>query len=197
MLKRFIAKLRIFESDAEEYQSQGQGQQVMQFGDLGVTPRMVQILPPCDLKESERTASQLEDPLIVDNINEVERPARVLIDIINDLDKEVLEKVSPASATIKRFIKWPMIFLVWASSMQSSLSVVMLKLFGELIQSGSAKNHWFMMLFLVVMLVLSSSLQVHLLNLAMKYYDQVEVVPIFQTCLMIMWITSGLIILNE
>ena len=73
----------------------------------------------------------------------------------------------------------------------------MLKLFGELIQSGSAKNHWFMMLFLVVMLVLSSSLQVHLLNLAMKYYDQVEVVPIFQTCLMIMWITSGLIILNE
>lgn len=54
-----------------------------------------------------------------------------------------------------------------------------------------------MMLFLVVMLVLSSSLQVHLLNLAMKYYDQVEVVPIFQTCLMIMWITSGLIILNE
>lgn len=49
------------------------------------------------------------------------------------MDKELVEKVSPDSTTIKRFIKWPMIFLVWASSMQSSLSVVMLKLFGELI----------------------------------------------------------------
>ena len=70
MLKRFIAKLRSFESDAEEYQSQ-QGHQMMQFGDLGVNPRVVQILPPCDLKESERTTSQLEEPLLVDNINEV------------------------------------------------------------------------------------------------------------------------------
>ena len=40
-------------------------------------------------------------------------------------------------------------------------------------------------------------MQIHLINLAMKYYDQVEVVPIFQTCLMIMWITTGLIVLNE
>ena len=71
-----------------------------------------------------------------------------------------------------------MILLVWASSCQSSLSVVMLKLFGELIQSASAKDHVFMMLFLVVLLILSAIMQIHLLNLAMKYYDQVEVVPI-------------------
>ena len=81
--------------------------------------------------------------------------------------------------------------------MQSSLSVVMLKLFGELIQSGSGGTHWYMMLFLVVLMVLSAIMQLHLINQAMKYYDQVEVVPIFQTCLMIMWITSGLIVLNE
>ena len=113
------------------------------------------------------------------------------------MDKELLEKVSPSSCTVKYFIKVPMVFLVWASSMQSSLSVVMLKLFGELIQSDSAGSHWYMMLFLVVLMILSSFTQIHLINMAMKYYDQVEVVPIFQTCLMIMWITSGLIVLNE
>ena len=47
----------------------------------------------------------------------------------------------------------------------------MLKLFGEMIQSDSGKDHIFMMLFLVVLLVLSAILQMHLLNLAMKYYD--------------------------
>ena len=120
-----------------------------------------------------------------------------MIEIINDMDRELLEKVSPSSRTVKNFIKVPLVFLVWASSMQSSLSVIMLKLFGELIQSGSSGTYWFLMIFLVVMMFLSSLMQIHIINLAMKYYDQVEVVPIFQTCLMIMWITSGLIVLNE
>ena len=56
-----------------------------------------------------------------------------MIDIVNNMDRELLEQVSPDSLMIKRFIKWPMVLLIWASSMQSSLSAVMLKLFGELI----------------------------------------------------------------
>lgn len=67
------------------------------------------------------------------DLNEVKRPARLLIEIINGLDKEQIEKFSPDSLTVKKFIKWPMIFLLFSSSMQSSLSVVMLKLVGELI----------------------------------------------------------------
>ena len=31
----------------------------------------------------------------------------------------------------------------------------------------------------------------------MKFYDQLEVVPVYQTCLMILWILTGLIILDE
>lgn len=50
---------------------------------------------------------------------------------------------------------------------------------------------------LLVLLLASGSLQLHVLNLSMRYYDQMEAVPIYQTCLMIMWILSGLIMLNE
>ena len=50
---------------------------------------------------------------------------------------------------------------------------------------------------MTVLLMLSGSLQLHLLNQAMKYYDQLEAVPIYQTCLMVMWIITGLIVLDE
>ena len=63
----------------------------------------------------------------------MERPSRLLIEIVRDIDEELLKQVSPDTLTMKKFIKWPMMFLIWASSMQSSLSVVMLKLFGEII----------------------------------------------------------------
>ena len=37
----------------------------------------------------------------------------------------------------------------------------------------------------------------HMLNLAMKYYDQIEAIPIYSTFIMIMWISTGLIVFDE
>ena len=39
--------------------------------------------------------------------------------------------------------------------------------------------------------------QLHTLNIAMKYYDQLEAIPIFQTSSMIVWIMTGLIVFDE
>ena len=50
---------------------------------------------------------------------------------------------------------------------------------------------------LAIFAALSSVLQLHLLQFAMKYYDQLEAMPIYQTAIMIMWIVSGLIIFRE
>jgi len=44
---------------------------------------------------------------------------------------------------------------------------------------------------------LSGAVQLHMLNLAMKYYDQIEAIPVYQTSVMIMWILTGLIVFNE
>ena len=101
----------------------------------------------------------------------MERPVRVLIEVLGAIDKDLLRVVSPGSGLLKKMIKWPMLFLIWSSSMQSSLSVVMFKLFGELIQSGTWSQHLWMMAILLAMLAVAASLQIHLLNLAMKYYD--------------------------
>ena len=66
------------------------------------------------------------------------RPARVLIDLLNDFDEDALERVSKRSLTLKTFVKLPMLYLLLTAGMQSGLSIVFLKLFGELIQSGEA-----------------------------------------------------------
>lgn len=44
---------------------------------------------------------------------------------------------------------------------------------------------------------LSAVSQTHSLNIAMKEYDQLEVMPIFQAFIMIMWMSGGMIVLNE
>jgi len=53
------------------------------------------------------------------------------------------------------------------------------------------------MIVMTILLILSALMQLHLVNCAMKYYDSMEAVPVYQTCLMIMWIVSGLIVLDE
>ena len=43
----------------------------------------------------------------------------------------------------------------------------------------------------------SGTIQLHMLNLAMKYYSQLEVIPIYQTAVMILWICTGMIVFEE
>ena len=96
---------------------------------------------------------------------------------------------------LKKLLKVPMVLLVLASATVSGLSVVMLKLFGELIQSRDWQSYYGLMICMLCTLVVCGGYQLHLVNQAMKYYDQMEAVPVYQTSLMIMWILSGLVIL--
>ena len=64
-----------------------------------------------------------------------------------------------------------MILLVLAAATVSGLSVVMVKLFGEFIQSRSLSEHTGLGIAIVILLMLFTVYQVHLLNFAMKYYD--------------------------
>ena len=47
----------------------------------------------------------------------------------------------------------------------------MLKMIGELIQTANWKEYWILMVVMVVFLGVSGTLQLHELNLAMKFYD--------------------------
>ena len=102
---------------------------------------------------------------------EVERPVRVLIDAINDLPLDKLLLVSPDSEGVKNWIKLPMLLLAAVSAIFSGLSIAMLKMIGELFQSGDAVDHIFLTFFLVMLVLVFGFAQLHLLNQAIRLYD--------------------------
>lgn len=101
----------------------------------------------------------------------MQRPARQLIDVLNDIPSDLLDKVSPNSATLKYFIKLPMVCSIGTAAMQSGLTIMFLKLLTELSQSGDLIDHFYLSILMGFGMGLSGLFQLHMLNLAMKYYD--------------------------
>ena len=72
---------------------------------------------------------------------------------------------------LKTFIKMPMVLVVTTSALQSGITIVMLKLLTELGSSGNLFNHLGLSSVMGLTMGLSGTVQLHMLNLAMKYYD--------------------------
>ena len=72
-----------------------------------------------------------------------------------------------------------MVLFLLNSALMSSIAMTMLKMLGELVASDSAKDHIFMMIIMFCLLLIGAPLQIHLLNMSMKFYDQLEIVPIY------------------
>ena len=72
-----------------------------------------------------------------------------------------------------------------------------MKLIGELVVSGDVKNYITMLLILIICMVVSTLSQGHSINLAIKHFDQLEVMPIFMVTVMCLWMFSGMWILQE
>ena len=106
-------------------------------------------------------------------------------------------QVSPQSIKLKRYLKFPMVILLINAGLQSGLSITMLKLLGEGIQQGEFVEYIGLFLIIGFSEFVSVPSMVHSLNLAMKYFDQLQVMPIFMTTVMVLWICSGLMILQE
>ena len=65
-----------------------------------------------------------------------QRPARLLVEALNELPVEILQHVSPESVRVQRLIKVPMLLLLIHSGLQGALSAIGLKLVGELFASN-------------------------------------------------------------
>ena len=90
---------------------------------------------------------------------------------MNNIDDEMLSRVSSRTKTLKNFIKMPMVLLVVTAALLSGLTIVFLKLLTELAQSGNFINHIGLVVTLALSMGLAGFCQLHILNLAMKYYD--------------------------
>lgn len=60
----------------------------------------------------------------------------MLIEVLNDIPTDLLAQVSPDSVNLARFLKMPLLYLLLLAGLQSGLSIVFMKLVGELVQAG-------------------------------------------------------------
>ena len=108
ILVSILRRLRLFEKDVEAYEKENElsGEAL--------------ILPARELKlrgfgsTASINAEARQDS---DVMEEVQRPARYLIETLNDMPREQLDNVSTRSHRLKTFIKMPMLLLIISSAL--------------------------------------------------------------------------------
>ena len=111
--------------------------------------------------------------------------------------EEIISEVSPDSILIRRTAKLPMFVILVSAGLIGGIATTFYKIIGELaIENDLDKDGWFVSILLVVG-VLANLVMLYLINIAMKYYDQLEVIPVFASSQLVFIILSGLILLDE
>jgi hypothetical protein len=87
--------------------------------------------------------------------------------------------------------------VVFGAALMSGFATVLTKIADTFIQTGHFKEHPFLTGFMVLLIPPLTVNQVHLLNMSFKFYDQMEIMPFYQTLLSIVWILTGMYLLQE
>ena len=131
-------------------------------------------------------------------MNEPRRTARVLLDLLGEMPEELISIISPeAGLKLKKSIKVPVVLLTMAAGLCGGTSLVMMKSFGEIVGGAEMNGNVYMAVVLIIFGLGTGALQMYMLNLSMKYYNNIDVMPIYQSFILINWMVSGLVLLDE
>jgi uncharacterized membrane protein len=128
------------------------------------------------------------------------RPKRILIDLLDKVPLAMVESISPASVKFKKNLKWPLLLYCLSCSILSGTSFVTIKSAGEIWVSNFENSHWsntFLALFLIAVAIITALVNAYALNKAFCHYNNLDVLPIYQSCCLLMIFITGLLVLNE
>ena len=98
---------------------------------------------------------------------------------------------------LKRVIKIPMVLLCLTTSLCGGTSLVLVKCCLAIVSSVQLTRHAIFAIVLGSAGLAAAGLQCFALNLGMKYYRNLDVMPTYQSLGLISWLLSGLILINE
>lgn len=183
MIKCYLAKLRLFERDVDFFDA-AQTSKVSNYQPI-LEPRLKKSESMMNEEEStrENTINGASEPLVAqenfEQNDEVERPPRTLIETISEMTEDEVKQVSPTSLTLKKFVKIPLLLIVTSSAVMAGISISLIKMAVELLESNDFLDIVLFSTFLLIGALLFSFTQLHMLNGAMKFYDQLVVMPIY------------------
>ena len=90
-----------------------------------------------------------------------------------------------------------MLSLLLCTGLLGGYSLTLFKLLGELVVDKAYNSDLWLCLLILTLGLTANLLQLLFLNISMKYYDQLDVVPIFMTSYLVFGIFCGMIFLAE
>ena len=87
--------------------------------------------------------------------------------------------------------------LIFLASIVSGTSILLLKIADTIVQMGDFGTYWFQLIIVGSLIGFTADSQLQYLNRAIKLYDQLMVVPTYQTFIMLSWIGIGLVVFEE
>ena len=122
---------------------------------------------------------------------------RLLIRVLTIFPKELIAEISPRSDRIRKTARLPMLSLLCCTGVLAGYSAVLFKYFAELLVAGQSIKVAAMSFSILAVALFTNFLQLIFLNISMKYYDQLDVIPVFMTAFLVFGIVCGLIFFNE
>ena len=108
-----------------------------------------------------------------------------------------MEEISPRSMTFKRWLKAPMVLLVWSTATFAGQNLCVFKAFGEILSSQDFWAMPFMASFLFLAGCTGGLIQMFILNINMRYYNNLDIMPVYQSLILIMMLICGWVLLDE
>lgn len=117
---------------------------------------------------------------------------RKAIDFIRKCDANILHEISPSTVRYQGLFRLPLFLLVGTTGALSAICLAMMKCGTELLKRG---DNSLLPLFLIGVGILFALVLLWVTNLAMKNYEQLEVIPVFQCANMVLHLLFSLVIL--
>ena len=113
------------------------------------------------------------------------------------MDKNVLERILTSKGKLHKYVKLPLMIGTLAAGMCSAIATLASKLFGELIKDGIIKDNINLSIGCLIATAFSILGLVFQMNSTMMFYQQMEVMPIYQANILLAWTITGTMILRE
>ena len=126
----------------------------------------------------EINSSRRGVPNTVD-LRDPRRPGRVLIALLDKCPAQLVVKISPGSKEIKNNLKVCLVLMCSSCGVMNGCSLMFLKVGGEILNSDEFRENIFFSLLMVVCGLSCATTQMIFLNLSMKYYNNLDVMPIY------------------
>ena len=128
------------------------------------------------------------------------RAKRILIGLLDQLPLPVVEEISPSSSLLRRNLKVPLVFYGISSGILNGLSIVLTKSGNEIIANSFYESDFSDLLIAFTfnfVAIFTSSSNIYVLNKSMEAYNHLDVMPIYQSMILLLMLTTGLLVFNE